>query len=55
MNTVDQPLWSQGIWKDIWVSLQEPEAVFAICRIPIHKVLTPVGNQEANALAQYKL
>lgn len=53
--TMNQPLWSQDIWKDIWVCLQETEVVFTICHIPTHKVLTPTGNQEANALAQYKL
>ena len=49
---VNKPLWGQDMWKDIWVCLQEPEAVLTLFQLPAHKVLTPLGNQEVSALAQ---
>lgn len=44
-----KPSGGQDIWKDIWVHLQEPQAVLIIFHVPAHKALTPPGNQEADA------
>lgn len=46
---INKPLWGQDIWKDIWVHLQEPQAVLIVFHVPAHKALTPSGNQEADA------
>lgn len=40
------------MWKDIWVDLQEPEAILTVSQVLAHKVLPPLGTQEADALAQ---
>ena len=36
---------------DIWVCLQEPEAILPVFHVLARKALTPPGNQEADALA----
>ena len=46
---INKPLWGQDIWRDIWVHLQEPQAVLIVFHVPAHKALTPPGNQEADA------
>lgn len=48
---VHKPLWSQDMWKDIWVHLPEPEAILIVFHILARKVLTSPGDQEAGALA----
>ena len=48
---MNKPFWGQDMWKDIWVHLQEPEAVLTVFHLLAYKVLTPPGNQEADALA----
>lgn len=40
------------ICADIWVSLQESKTVLTVFYIQAHKALTPLGNQEPEALAQ---
>lgn len=47
---MNKPLCGQDIWKDIWVHLQEPEAVLTVIHVITHKALIPAGNQEADAL-----
>ena len=49
MNT---PLWAQDVWRDIWVHLQEPEAVLAVFHVWGHEALTPPDSQKADAPAQ---
>lgn len=44
------PLWDQDVWRDIWVPLQEHEAVLTVFHIPAHKALTHPINQGAGAL-----
>lgn len=41
---MNKPLWGQVVWKDIWVYLQEPEAVLTVFHSPAHKALTSPGN-----------
>ena len=45
-------LWSQNVWRDLWVHLQEAETVFIVFCVLAHNALTHPGNQEADALAQ---
>lgn len=40
----------QDWWKDIWIYLQEPEAILTISHILAYKVLTLPGHQETEAL-----
>lgn len=47
---MNEPLWGQDIWTDVWVCLQS-EAVLTVFYIPAHKALIPPGNQAADALA----
>lgn len=47
---MNKPLWDQDTQKDIWVHLQEPEAIPIIFDVPTHKALTLPGNQEADAV-----
>ena len=46
-----KPLWGQDRWKNIWVHLQEPEAVLIVFHVLAHKALTHPGSLEADALA----
>lgn len=39
------------MWKDIWVCLQEPEAVLTVFHIQALKALTYSGNGAVDALA----
>ena len=50
--TMKKTLWGQDMWKDIWVHLQEPEAILAAFHVPAYKELTFPGNHKADALAQ---
>lgn len=45
------PFWGHNVWRDICVCRQECKAVLIISCIPTHKVLTPTGSQEGDALA----
>ena len=49
---MNKPLWVQDIWKDIWVRLQESEAILTTFHASARKALKPPGKQEADALAQ---
>ena len=39
------------MWEDIWICLQEPEAVLTVPHVLAHKMLTAPDNQESNTLA----
>lgn len=49
---MNNPLWWQEMWKAIWAHLQEPEADLTVFHVPAHKISTPPGKQEADALAK---
>lgn len=36
----NKPLWGEDIWKDIWIHLQESEAVLTAFHIQAYKALT---------------
>lgn len=33
---ISEPLWGLEMWENIWVLLQEPEAVLTVFRVPAH-------------------
>lgn len=43
-----------GRGRDIWVHLQEPEAVLIVFHVAAQKLTSP-GNHKADVLSQYKL
>ena len=47
---MNKPLWSQNMWKDIWVCLPEPKADLTVFTVPAYKTLTPPGSQKAHTL-----